>query len=273
MIVSSGFQRHWKTQMLKDLLNDPAAPCYVLTLWSNCYDRRTCLFESAKLTPAILKAITYSPADKEVLWKAFFDSGFLDLHKDGTIEAHGFYDENREMFMRWENGKKGGRPRKEKPNDNRTITEEEPREEKERKERNEKQGETGKEETALPFSPAPRKKSFWYGKDYSKAEIPEIRSYEDIRRIQDPVIACMAVSGDRSKGMYGFLAKGLRKCLDAGLSEETLKDCLFDLCARLFGEQKAGERPPGKIAPALVAEMKEYFRTVDLPYAQYKEAQ
>lgn len=276
MIVTAGFLGHWKTQMLINLMNDPVAPCYLIQLWANCYERKTPLFEPTKLNPAILKAITHSPADEEVLWNAFVEARFLDLHEDGTIEAHGFYDANAQLVSNWENGKKGGRPAKEKPSENPIGTHSEPKEEKgeggEGKEKINKQGETGEEETPRSFSLAPRKQAFWHGKDYSKAEVPEIRSYEDLRRIQDPIIACMAVSGDRSKGMYGFLVKGLQKSLDAGLSEETLKECLFNLCARLFGEQKAGERTQEQIAPALVAEMREFFQTVDRSAAQHKEA-
>lgn len=198
MIVTSGFLGHWKTQLLINLLNDPASPCYLIRLWANCYERKTPLFEPTKLNPAILKAITHSQADKEVLWNAFVVAGFLDLHKDGTIEAHGFYDANAQIIANWGNGKKGGRPAKEKPTENPPVTHSEPKEEKdeEGKEKIEKQGEMGEEE---PFSPPPRKQAFWVGKDYSKAEVPEIKSYEDLHRIKDPIIACMAVSGDHSK--------------------------------------------------------------------------
>ena len=268
MIITADFLDHWKTKRLIQLLDDPEAPCGLLRLWAHCQNRKAYRFDPDKLNPSNVKGITQSRADKNALWDALIESGFLDLHEDGTIEAHGFYDANAQLVSNWENGKKGGRPSKEKPTENPKITHQEPKEEKDDgrdgEEKIEKQGENGEEEIPRPFSPAPRKKSFWQGKGYSKAEIPKITSYEDIRRIEDPVIACMAVSGDRSKGMYGFLVKGLQKSLDAGLSEETLKECLFDLCSRLFGEQKAGERPLGKIAKALIAEMKQFFSTVEI---------
>ena len=275
MIVTADFLDHWKTKRLIQLLDDPEAPCGLLRLWAHCQNRKAYRFDPDKLNPSNVKGITQSRADKNALWNALVESGFLDLHEDGSIEAHGFSDANAQLVSNWENGKKGGRPSKEKPSENPTGTHSEPKDEKkderDEEERIEKQGENGEEETARPFSPSPRKQAFWHGKDYSKTEIPEIRNYEDIHRIKDPVIACMAVSKDRSKSMYGFLVKGLQKSLDAGLSEETLKECLLALCARLFGEQKAGERPPGKIAPALIAEMREYFQTVDIPYTQHKE--
>jgi len=272
MIITADFLDHWKTKLLIHLLDDPEAPLGLMRLWAHCQSRKTDRFDPGKLNPSILKAITQSRATKEALWDAFIESRFLDLHADGSIEAHGFYEANASLFSSWENGKKGGRPSKEKPAENPTETQPEPKEEKdeEGKEKINKQGETGEEETPLPFSPASRKPAFWHGKNYSKAEVPEIRSYEDLHRIKDPIITCMAVSKDRSKGMYGFLVKGLQKSLDAGLSEETLRECLLDLCARLFGEQKAGERPPGKIAPALIAEMREFFQNVDRPQAQHK---
>ncbi len=269
MIITADFLDHWKTKLLIQTLDDPEAPFGLIRLWAHCQSRKTDRFDPGKLNPSILKAITQSRANKEALWNAFTESGFLDQHQDGSIEAHGFYEANASLFSSWENGKKGGRPSKEKPAENPTETQPEPKEEKdaEGKEKINKQGETGEEE---PFSPAPRKKSFWHGKDYSKAEVPKIKGYEDIHRIKDPVIACMSVSGDHNVSMYGFLVKGLQRSLDAGLSEETLKEYLVTLCVRLFGEQKAGERPPGKIAPALIAEMREFFQTVDRSATQHK---
>ena len=112
MIVETDFLDHWKTQMLIGILKDPASPCYLLRLWAHCQQRKECCFDSAKLTPAILKAITRSPANKQVLWDAFVEAGFLDLHDDETVEAHGFHDANSQLFANWENGKKGGRPKK-----------------------------------------------------------------------------------------------------------------------------------------------------------------
>ena len=273
MIITPDFLDHWKTKLLIHLLDDPEAPCALLRLWAHCQSRKAYRFDPNKLNPSIVKGITQSRANKESLWNALIESGFLDLHKDGAVEVHGFYDANPQLVANWENGKRGGRPPKEKPAGNPAITQPEPKEEKdeEGKEKTDKQGETGEEETPRPFSPASRKQAFWHGKDYSKAEIPEIKCYEDIRRIKDPVIACMAVSGDHGKGMYGFLVKGLQKSLDAGLSPETLTECLIELCTRLFGEKKAGERPPDKIAPALIAEMRDFFTTVDRPAAQHKE--
>jgi hypothetical protein len=38
--------------------------------------------------------------------------GFLDLHDDGIVEAHGFYDANSQLIANWKNGKKGGLPKK-----------------------------------------------------------------------------------------------------------------------------------------------------------------
>lgn len=275
MIVTPDFLDHWKTKRLIQLLDDPEAPCGLLRLWAHCQNRKAYRFDPDKLNPSNVKGITQSRADKNALWDALIESGFLDLHGDGSVEVHGFYDANSTLFASWENGKKGGRPSKEKPAENPTETQPEPKEKKdgrEEKEKPEKQEETGEAETPRPFSPASRKPAFWNGKDYSKAEVPEIRSYEDIHRIKDPIVACMAVSGDHRVSMYGFLAKGLRKSLDAGLSEEALNECLFDLCTRLFGEQKAGERTQEQIAPALVAEMKQFFATVDRPATQHKGA-
>jgi len=131
MIVETDFLNHWKTQMLIEELGDPASPCYLLRLWAHCQARKQYRFAADKLTPKILKGITRSPVDPQTLWDALLEVGFIDLHDDGTIEAHGFHDANSQLIANWQNGKKGGRPRKkkatpEKPIQNPSHTHSEP---------------------------------------------------------------------------------------------------------------------------------------------------
>ncbi|MEE9368662.1 MAG: hypothetical protein V3V05_07330 [Pontiella sp.] len=272
MIVETDFLDHWKTQMLIGVLDDPASPCYLLRLWAHCQQRKEYQFDSAKLTPAILKAITRCPADKQVLWNAFVEVGFLDLHEDGTVEAHGFYDSNSQLIAKWINGQKGGRPKKktatEKPNQNLNVTEPEPIEEREREEEKEKvekqdEGEGGNESS---FSPSSCEKSFWKGKSYADLPRRTIEDYGDLHAMDDPIEAAMAVTGDYSMGMYGFLVKGCDKCLNAGMTPGGISGWLFQEVEKVFGEIKAGERERGKpAASGFTARMQENFATIDQP--------
>ena len=272
MIVESDFLDHWKTQMLITTLNDPLAPCYLIRLWAHCQQRKEYCFDSAKLTPAILKAITRSTSDKQALWDGFMEVGFLDLHEDGTVEAHGFFDTNSQLCVNWTNGKKGGRPKKkpnpEKPIQNPTVTQPEPKEGRERgeeKEEAEKQDE-GERGNEPPISPPPGKNPFWYGKDYSNVGHRTVEDYPDIQAIGDPIEAAMVVCGDYSSGMYGFLVKGCKKCLLAGLHPDSIRIFIFREVERIFGEIKAGERKrKGNAIQTFVARMREYFATIDQP--------
>lgn len=283
MIVEPDFLDHWKTQMLIGELNDPAAPCYLLRFWAHCQTRKQYQFASGKMNPVILKAITRALMDAQAFWDALVEVGFLDLHEDGTIEAHGFYDANSQLCCNWENGRKGGRPRKktasEKPIQNPSETHSEPigkpsgthpkpieeRERGEEKEEAEKQDE-GEKEDRSSISPPPGKKPFWYGTDYSTVEhrIPE--GYPDIRESGDPIEAAMAVTGDYSRGMYAFLVKGCKKCLLAGMSTEGISEWIFTEVERIFGEIKTGERKrEGDAIQTFVARMRDYFETIDKP--------
>lgn len=280
MIVEPDFLDHWKTQMLIGELDDPASPCYLLRLWAHCQTRKQYLFVAGKMNPAILRAITRAPMDAQVFWDALIEVGFIDLHENGTIEVHGFYDANAQLCCNWENGKKGGRPSKKtasekpiqnpskthpEPIENPSRTHSEPIEEGERGEGNEeaeKQDE-GEREDESSLSPPPRKKPFWQGKDYSNVEHRTVEDYSDIRAIGDPIEAAMAVTGDYSLGMYGSLVKGCNKSLNGGMSDEGISEWLFREVEQIFGEIKAGERKRGKdAASGFTARMRDHFATV-----------
>jgi hypothetical protein len=275
MIVETDFLDHWKTQMLIEMLGDPASPLCLIRLWAHCQQRKEYRFDQGKLTPAILKAITRSPADKQALWDALVEVGFLDLHEDGTVEAHGFYDSNSQLIAKWVNGKKGGRPKKKttpgKPNQNLNVTEPKPIEERERedeKEKVEKQDE-GDRRDEPSISPSPYEKAFWLGKSYSGIEQQTIDDYGELHAMNDPIEAAMAVTGDYSMGMYGSLVKGCNKCLKAGMTPGGISDWLFQEVEKVFGEIKSGEREPGKSAASgFTARMQEGFATIDQPKAK-----
>ena len=266
MIVETDFMDHWKTKMLTTLLNDPAAPCYLLRLWAHCQQRKAYRFESGNLTPMILKAITSSPEDPQTLWAAFIEARYLDEHEDGTVEAHGFYDANKQLCANWEIGKKGGRPKKkpspEKPIHNPKETHPEPIEERERaeeKEEAEKQDE-GEKGDVPSVSPSPCEKGFWSGKSYKSIEQRVIEDYGELHAMTDPIEAAMAVTGDYSLGMYGMLVKGCDKSLKAGLSSGSIKTWLFQEVEKILGEINAGERERGKpAASGFTARMQMHF--------------
>lgn len=109
MIVEPDFLTHWKTQMLVDDLNDKAAPLYVIALWAHCQNRKTDSFEN--LTHKALKAICRFDGDGETLQESLRRCGFLDMDGD-KITVHGWAEINAKLFANWENGFKGGRPKK-----------------------------------------------------------------------------------------------------------------------------------------------------------------
>ena len=262
MIITPDFLDHWKTRLFTELVGEQDAPCYLIRLWGHCQNRKKYRFEPENLNPMTLKAITNAGINENALWKAFVDSKYIDIYEDGYVEAHGFYDQNKQLCANWESGRKGGRPKKIDKNPSETHLKPKDENEDEKEKTNIMDEIEGKNDV---FYPSPRKNAFWYGKDYSSSSVPEVNSYEDIHKIKDPIIACMAVSGDRSKAMYGFIIKGLQKCLDAGLSSETLEEYLIGICIQLFGERKDGERNPEKIPAAFVAILRKYFDTVDKP--------
>ena len=131
MIIQPDFLDHWKTRMLCDILQDEAAPIYVIRLWAHCQNRKTHRLPTGN--PTAIKAICHSPHDAEKFHSAMIEAGFLREDDDG-LYAHEWDSVNQYLVNSWENGKKGGRPKKEtntKPTDNPKLTQTEPiREEK-----------------------------------------------------------------------------------------------------------------------------------------------
>ncbi len=84
------------------------APVYILRLWAHCQTRKSDRFV---MPTAGLKAQCKCPADAAVFERALIDAGFLQ--RDGEVViALGWAEANASLLAAWENGAKGGRPKK-----------------------------------------------------------------------------------------------------------------------------------------------------------------
>lgn len=108
MIVDPDFMDHWRTGMVADAIGDPMAAIYILRLWAHCQDRKSDTFV---MPPAGLKAQCKCPAPADVFELALVDAGFLSRDGD-TITVLGWAEKNASLLAAWENGAKGGRPKK-----------------------------------------------------------------------------------------------------------------------------------------------------------------
>lgn len=133
MIVDPDFFDHWKTLLLVESLGDKCAPLYVLRLWAHCQNRRRAEFDN--LTDRALKAICRYDGHANKLLAALEDSGFVRRVGESSLEVCGWCEYNAKLIANWDNGAKGGRPKKpagnprgtqQKPNENPTETHEEP---------------------------------------------------------------------------------------------------------------------------------------------------
>lgn len=100
--------------MLVDLLDgDEAAPVYLLRLWAHCQNRKTHVFD---IPQAALKALCRFPGHSNKLESSLAASGFI--RRNGPSLTVLNWDEyNASLVASWENGVKGGRPKK-KPREN-----------------------------------------------------------------------------------------------------------------------------------------------------------
>jgi hypothetical protein len=114
--------------MVTDALGDPTAPLCILRLWAHCQERKSDTFV---MPTRGLKAQCKFQGDAEEFEKALSDAGFIERNGD-TITVCGWAEKNASLFAAWENGHKGGRPRKEKtqtePTENPRVTHGEPSE-------------------------------------------------------------------------------------------------------------------------------------------------
>lgn len=128
MIVDPDFFDHWRTGMVADILQDPCAPIYIMRLWAHCQDRKSDTF----IMPTRgLKAQCRFPGDAQLFEAALIEAGFI-ARIDNSIHVNGWAEKNAKLLASSENGKAGGRPRKnqtetqEEPNENQTETKQEP---------------------------------------------------------------------------------------------------------------------------------------------------
>lgn len=113
MIVDPDFLDHWRTRMLVDALGgDEMAPMYLMRLWAHCQVRRSDHFD---MPPAGLKAQCRYAGDADLFEKALADGNFIERH-GSEVEVLGWAEQNASLLAAWENGHKGGRPKKPKPN-------------------------------------------------------------------------------------------------------------------------------------------------------------
>jgi hypothetical protein len=124
MIVDPDFCDHWKTRMLVGTLDgDECAPLYVLRLWAHCQNRRQSTFEN--ISPEALKALCRFPGNANKLEASLVTSGFV--RREGKVLIVVGWDEyNSSLIAAWNNGAKGGRPPKFKPESNPEKTQEKP---------------------------------------------------------------------------------------------------------------------------------------------------
>lgn len=117
MIVEPDFFDHWKTQFLiEELDGDQCAPIYVLRLWAHCQNRKEWSFD---VPVRALTAICRYQGEAEKLRVALTNSGFLRDSENGFVVV-GWDEYNAQLVANWDNGQKGGRPRKPKNNPSET---------------------------------------------------------------------------------------------------------------------------------------------------------
>lgn len=116
MIVDPDFLDHWRTRMVCDALGDPMAPMYILRLWAHCQERRSDTFT---MPTRGLKAQCRYTGDADAFEAALVEAGFIERSGD-ELHVCGWAEKNASLLAAWENGAKGGRPRKQKQNPNET---------------------------------------------------------------------------------------------------------------------------------------------------------
>ncbi|MCF7732107.1 MAG: hypothetical protein K9N23_10480 [Akkermansiaceae bacterium] len=111
MKLDPGFPNHWKTERLIADLGAEGVVA-VLRLWGNAQIRRE--FSGLKFTPRRLAMETKWFGDENQLFDVLTDpdSPWLDPEEGGTWAIHGFAEHQHQVIKLWENGRKGGRPKK-----------------------------------------------------------------------------------------------------------------------------------------------------------------
>jgi hypothetical protein len=122
VIVDPDFLDHWRTRMLVDALGgDESAPLYVIRVWAHCQQRRG---DSFAMPAAGLRALCRAPCGADAFEAAMVDAGFIERNGQ-FINVPKWSEKNASLIAAWENGNKGGRPKKE-PKENPRVTDQEP---------------------------------------------------------------------------------------------------------------------------------------------------
>lgn len=108
MIVDPDFFDHWRTRMVADMLQDQLAPVYIMRLWAHCQNRKGDVFD---IPAAGLKALCQFAGSAQDLEDALIAAEYIS--RDGlTVTVTGWAEKNAALLAAWENGNKGGRPKK-----------------------------------------------------------------------------------------------------------------------------------------------------------------
>ena len=108
MIVDPDFFDHWRTRMVADMLKDQLAPVYIMRLWAHCQNRKGDVFD---IPAAGLKALCQFSGAAQDLEDALIAAEYIT--RDGlTVTVTGWAEKNAALLAAWENGHKGGRPKK-----------------------------------------------------------------------------------------------------------------------------------------------------------------
>lgn len=107
------------------------APVYIMRLWAHCQNRKGDTFT---IPCAGIKALCKFAGDAATFEKALIDAEYLSRNGD-SVTVIGWAERNASLIAAWENGGKGGRPKKPtenpqethgKPNGNPAVTQGEP---------------------------------------------------------------------------------------------------------------------------------------------------
>lgn len=110
MIVQPTMPYHWKTKRLQAILGCDTAEAYLVRLWCHCHATKT---STMRIDTDALAGTCGWMGDPEVFEKALIDCRWAE--RDGEyLTAIGWDDHNASLIAAWFNGKKGGRPRKNK---------------------------------------------------------------------------------------------------------------------------------------------------------------
>jgi len=114
MKLDPGFASHWKTERLIARCGHSAV-VGLLRLWGDCQIQRR--WSGLAINPTKLAAMMRYEGDHTGLWEAMtdVDAPWLDVEEGGTYAVHDFGHHQKQVIHMWENGRKGGRPRKEIP--------------------------------------------------------------------------------------------------------------------------------------------------------------